>query len=1154
MSLQFILGHSGSGKSTYLYSEIINRAISEPDKQILFIVPEQFTLHTQKELVRLHPRHSVMNIEVLSFERLAYRVFDELGTDTLNVLEDTGKNLVLRRLVEENKDSLTTLGGNASRLGVISEIKSLISEMTQYNITPEILEEMIEDRNVSEAFRIKAKDMLVLYEAFIQYIDGKYITSEEILELLNEVMEDSYFIKDAVIVFDGYTGFTPIQNNLLKNMFSLAEKVYVSVTIPGEEIIFTDVKEHDLFFMSKKMIQSTSDIARSEKVTIEPPVILPLNNPIRFEKDGVLLHLEKNLCRGSYTKIDINSDMKDSIEIHELMAPRDELYFVASDIRKIVRETDARFYDFAICCANMEDYQNYIEGIFAKYDVPVFVDTKSEIVFHPLFEYIQSGFEIIFTNYSYEAVMHFLKAGFMEDSLEAIDLFENYVLATGIRGRRAYENEFSYCPKNYEESDLEIVNAVREHFLQAIEEIRYLSPQKHQTVREYTYRLYQFLAKNNIQEKLDIKSTEYEEKGDLVKSRQYSQVYRLLIDLMDKMVSLLGENSMNLREYVDVLNAGLESISIGVIPSTYDCVLFGDMERTRFENIKYLYFIGASDGAIPKAATNGGIFTQSDRERLKAADFVLAPTAKEKSFTQKFYLYQVMTKPSNKLLITFPRVNGGGEPVRKSYIIPMVCNLYRGLEITDHLEFPRDRKLETFESAKELLIDYLREYMDNESLASDKEYIKNLTGLIALLKDYKEEEIAALIDAACFYHRDDSIGRAAMKAVSGGSFSGSVSRLEQYASCAYAYFLRYGLRLEERATAEFQALDMGNLYHSALEEYSKLLSKSDSDWFNVSESEMDSLLDKAISSVFSEDDLKTKREEYILKRMKTTLSKTVGVLTKQVRAGYFVPTGFEVDFRSFDNITALQIELSDNEKMNLNGKIDRLDTYEKDKRVYVKIIDYKSGNKKIDFNKLNSGLQIQLITYMSATMEGLKDKYPDKEILPGALLYYNIDDPMVDARDRLNALSFDEYSDMTMKLLRGDGLLNGSVEVVEALDKDLEDSSDSLVVNLGKKKDGTLKKNERVISEEDFRIISDAVRLHMENTAKNMADGDISTNPYRLSNTDTACAFCPYHSVCGFDEEICGYEYREITKLKKDEILDSMRLELDENHGDATDE
>lgn len=1154
MSLQFILGHSGSGKSTYLYNEIINQALKAPDKQILFIVPEQFTLHTQKELVRLHPRHSVMNIEVLSFERLAYRVFDELGTDTLNVLEDTGKNLVLRRLVEENKESLSILGGTAGKLGVISEIKSLISEMTQYNITPEILEEMIEDRSVSEAFRIKAKDMHVLYEAFLSYIDGKYITAEEILELLNEVMEDSYFIKDAIIVFDGYTGFTPIQNNLLKNMLSLAEKVYVSVTIPGEETVFTDVKEHDLFFMSKKMIKSTSDIARSEKVTIDSPVILPMNNPVRFKKDGVLSHIEKNLCRGSYTKFDINSETKDSIEIHELMAPRDELYYVASDIRKIVRETGARFYDFAVCCANMEDYQNYIEEIFSKYDVPVFVDTKSEIVFHPLFEFIQSGFEIIFTNYSYEAVMHFLKAGFIEDSHEDIDLFENYILATGIRGKKAYENSFSYIPKNFDENDLEIVNAVRNHFMQAIEEIRYLSPNKNLTVREYTYRLYQLLVKNSIQEKLDIKSREYEEKGDLVKSRQYSQVYKLIIDLMDKMVSLLGENSMNLREYVDILNAGLESISIGVIPSTYDCVLFGDIERTRFENIKYLYLIGASDGAIPKVAANGGIFTQSDRERLKDADFVLAPTAKEKSFTQKFYLYQVMTKPSSKLCITFPRVNGSGEPVRKSYIISMVCNLYRGLEIVDHLEFPKERKLETYSTAKELLIEYLRDYMDNDALASDEEYVKELTELIALLKDYNEDEVEALINAACFYHRDDSIGRAAMKAVSGGSFSGSVSRLEQYASCAYAYFLRYGLRLEERATAEFQALDMGNLYHGALEEYSKLLSESDSDWFNVSEKEMDCLLDKAISSVFSEDELNTKREEYILKRMKTTLSKTVGVLTKQVRAGYFVPTGFEVDFRSFDNINALQVALSDNETMKLNGKIDRLDTYEKDGRVYVKIIDYKSGNKKIDFNKLNSGLQIQLITYMSATMEGLKGKYPNKEILPGAILYYNIDDPMVDAKDRFNALSGDEYSDLTMKLLRGEGLLNGSVEVVEALDKDLEDSSDSLVVNLGKKKDGTLKKNERIISEDDFRIISEAVRLHMKDTAKNMAEGDISTKPYKISNTDTACSFCPYHGICGFDEDICGFEYKEVSKLKKDEIIENMRLELDENHGEAIDE
>ena len=243
MSLQFIFGNSGSGKSSYLYRNILKEAAEHPEKNYLVLVPEQFTMQTQRELVRLEKSHAIMNVDVLSFARLAYRVFDELGKQNLRVLEETGKNLVLRKLAGEQKKNLSVLGGNLNRMGYISEVKSLISELTQYNVSPEKLDTFLETEDVGETLRLKMQDISVMYHSFSEYLQGQYITSEEVLSLLCDAAEDSNIIKDSVIVFDEFTGFTPIQNQLLRKLLVLSERIIVSVTMDAGEDGFLIVEQ-----------------------------------------------------------------------------------------------------------------------------------------------------------------------------------------------------------------------------------------------------------------------------------------------------------------------------------------------------------------------------------------------------------------------------------------------------------------------------------------------------------------------------------------------------------------------------------------------------------------------------------------------------------------------------------------------------------------------------------------------------------------------------------------------------------------------------------------------------------------------------------------------------------------------------------------------
>ena len=297
MSLQFIIGNAGSGKSPLLYQQIIQESLRRPSQKFLVIVPEQFTMQTQKEFVRLHPSHAIMNIDILSFERLAYRVFDELGTDTLTVLEETGKNLLLRRVARERGDELKVLGRNMKKKGYISEIKSLISELSQYHISPDDFLAMADGAGMSASFRSKAEDILVMYRGFLEAIAGRYITAEELPELLTRVVDQSRLVKGSVMAFDGFTGFTPIQNQLLRKLLTLAERTMVTVTCDVRENLFGAWREEDLFAMSKKMIRGLTDMARETGTELEDVIYCDGKERRRFVPGGYLQHLEQNLFR-----------------------------------------------------------------------------------------------------------------------------------------------------------------------------------------------------------------------------------------------------------------------------------------------------------------------------------------------------------------------------------------------------------------------------------------------------------------------------------------------------------------------------------------------------------------------------------------------------------------------------------------------------------------------------------------------------------------------------------------------------------------------------------------------------------------------------------------------------------------------------------------
>ncbi len=551
MALQFVLGSAGSGKSGYVFRKTVKEAQKNLKKNYYVVVPEQFTMQTQRELVRLQEKNSIMNIDVVSFQRLAYRIFDELGKTNMAVLEETGKNLVLRKVAEERMDDLCVMQGNMKKMGYISEVKSLISELTQYNIDPDTLETFIEEQNMPPAFSYKLQDILTMYRGFRSAISGMYITAEEVLEAFCDMAEESKLLQDAVLVFDGFTGFTPIQNNVLYRLMGIVSDIYVTVTIDPAEDIYSYHDMQELFAMSKKTVASLMKMAEEKHFEVTEPVVLKNPKADRFREAPVLRFLEQNLFRTrhhSYEKKD-EKEIKEGIEILSLPNPRRELQYAAEEIARLVHTGAYRYRDFAIISGAIEEYGSYVPQIMEEFGIPFFLDTTKNILLHPFLEFVRSLLQVIEDNFSEEAMFRYLRCGLSQISEDEIDLLENYVLAAGIRGKKKWEARFIYTTHEVTEEDLEALNELRIRVMEPFLELTAVFRKKGATVRECTTALYQFIVSLQIEQQLKYRENQYKEAKDLAKAKEYAQIYRIVMDILDKMATLLGDEVIATRNH-----------------------------------------------------------------------------------------------------------------------------------------------------------------------------------------------------------------------------------------------------------------------------------------------------------------------------------------------------------------------------------------------------------------------------------------------------------------------------------------------------------------------------------------------------------------------------------------------------------------------------
>ena len=1122
MSLQFVFGPSGGGKSHYLYETIIEEAKKDRTRDFLLIVPEQFTMKTQKELVERSEHHAIMNIDVLSFERLVFRVFDELGMYQIRVLEETGKNLILRKLAQDQGDRMKVLGTNLKKMGYVSEMKSLISEFMQYQITPKEVAEWIEDEEFSQAFRLKMEDVLLIYQEFVDYLGEGYITSEEVLEECARVAERSVMLQNCNLIFDGFTGFTPVQVKLLETLIPMTDRIWAAVTLDAAQDPFREVGMQELFYMSHKMVKALMQLSQTAGCEVLEPVWVQDGKDYRFASALALRHLEENLFRHHAKTYE---EKQSEISIRSLLNQREELTFAAAQIHRMVREEHYRYRDFAIVSGDAAGYANYVREIFEAYGIPYFVDEKKTILFHPFIEFLRASLEMLEEDFSYESVMRYFRTGLSSLTRTEIDRLENYILAANIRGRKKWGSAFIKCPRGYEEEDLEELNRIREAFWENASYLWESMKNQKNTVRQKTEGFYEFILRHRIEEQLHEKKEAFEAEGDYATAKQYEQIYGIVMDLLDKITGLLGEEMLSVEEYGDILDAGFEAAKVGVIPPGYDCVVLGDIERTRLDDIKVLFFVGVNDGIIPKSGSGGGVLSNLEREVLLEKEIQLAPTPRERTFIQKFYLYMNLTKPQHRLILTFSRVDSQGKAIRPSYLISQIRKLYPGIAIEE--DYERELVLATPRSS----LPYFLEGLGNSTERQKETW---LTLAHWYLKNGEwSAPVRGLIEAAFTTYHARRLPKGLIHELYGRVLESSVTRLERFAACACAHYLQFGLGLEERLIQEFTPADFGNVFHAAIEDFSKELRREGLTWNDLDEESMKRLEETSFLSSLEKNKVEqvfdTKKSEFLIRQMRRVYHRTIQTLTEQVRKGQFRPEGYEVAFSAANHLDAVQFVLSDEEKMHLRGRIDRLDTYAANGKVYVKIIDYKTGNTNFQLVNLYHGLQLQLVVYLNAALEVTKQKHPKQEVLPAGIFYYHVDDPYIEGRA---GMSPEEIGEAMLEQLKLDGIVSDEEEVYRAMDADMGSASHIIPVKL--KKDGSLSAVSKTLSDTAFSNIGDYVQQMIQNLGEDMMGGNVAAEPY-LQEKKSGCDYCSYRSVCGFDEKIPGYGYRRLEKSMKDE-------------------
>ena len=1100
----FILGGAASGKTTHIYKELIEESLRCPGQSFYLFVPEQYTLRAQQALAAMSPRGGILNIDVLSFTLLSYRVFSELGVKKPDILDDMTKSLLIRKAMRLKKDELRIYARKTDSQGFMEEIKQAIAEFCQYDIDTDRLRQL-SGEGVSRRLSDKLSDIAAIYECFSDLLREGECIPEELPKLLLSLLPRSEYLRGSRVYFDGFTGYTPIQLRIIAHILHQAERVSFAVTIPKAELgpgRSRDAgSDTDIYWLSRDSISSIGELGDR----------------------GGIAHGEDLILDGTRTSPEVL--------VRDFEDPLRETEELARIIKKtVLMDESCRYRDIAVAVSDQSTYRDLIRNAFDRAGIPFFMDENASSDQSASASLLHAVLQLVIRGYRYDDLSRYIKNPLIKRAVDSsgvyTDIFDNYIRARGIRGRRACEAPFTDTWRGAEGLDLDGLNAYRETLMKPVLEL-HDRLREQRTIGDYAISLKNYMEAAGAEAADRELCQRLRSSGYVNEAAAEESFMEQCLLLLQRMSELMGEERSSIKAFAELLDAGLSSLKAALIPQSMDMLTVGDLRRSRFDGIRQLYVLGANDGLIPRASEVRGIFTQQERDELTALGLSLAPQSARLVSSENFYLYLLLHKPSDRLYISWPREDREGRELRPAGFIG---------ELGERHELAEG---ETFYASYE---DALSAF--SGLLMKEGEDMEELRALFDLLSgdERTRDRVGTLLKEALFRYEGAPMDGETARELYGGVLYGSVTRMESFERCAYAHFLRYGLRLMERQEYDVEAADMGNLYHAALELSFRRLSEQGLELRDVSEEELEGIGRAAVEEVSSEYNGSimnaSARNVFLKEKVGRITRRTLWALRTQSRKGSYRTLSCELPFRLRD------------EGLELHGRIDRVDVCDDSIDTYVRVIDYKSGRTRFDLSLIYHGLQMQLITYMDAAIGEARRRGKGGRVLPAGLYYYNIDDPVVSYETAGEGDGAeDRAKDGILSELRMNGLTNSDPDILKSLDEDLgpESTATSGVVPVRLKEGSIVPSSSMVCGTEGFLRLMERTEKRIKDDTRDILSGDIDIRPYRLGGR-TGCDYCPYHSVCGFDTSLPGYGYRRLGSISPDRLRAELFGEDGEGH------
>lgn len=1114
MELNLISGRAGTGKSLFCINEM-----KKFEKSIL-IVPEQFSFSAEKNLTRAVGAAGFGGAETLSFRRLAYKVLSETGR-LWQPLDPCGKSMALYVIMEEIADKLVIFKNSQEKPGFTSEAVKTISEFKRYNITPEQLQKTAENIN-SPLLSGKMRDMAIIYSAFCEFLGADYTDSDDELNFLASAIPSSKILSGSHIFIDQFTTFTPQEYAVIKELLYCCESV--SITLCDDED--SDTAQ---FYSAKNTALKLKKLSNEIGCSV---FYKSFDVPLKFSNPE-LKHLESQFFNLPFS---VFSDKTDNINLFTAKNPYSEIEFVARTIIALCRDKGYKYKDISVIAKDLAPYERIINECFSKHGIPCFTDTKTSIGNHSISLFLQAALDVVNKGWSYEAVFNCLKSGYMPIDKNDTDLLEKYVLATGIRGNTWTSDEkwnytfgvFSEKNNELDEKSLNRLDEIRRQIATPLFSLHERIKGRH-TAREHSQALYLFMDEIGLEKTLNAKIEALKDMGEMDLALLYTQVYNSVITALDSLSGALGEKKLNPRRFATALFCGLSSLEISIIPSSVDSVSAGSVMRARGNSAKAVFLIGATDGFFPSLQSGGSLLNDADRRALNELGLELAPDSTMQSFEEQALIYSAITMPHESLFVTNSAADMDGRAMRPSIIVTNIKAMFPNITQSDDLlPLSAMQLISTPSAVFTPLVSALRAEKDGVSIDD----LWHEVYAWFLSNDFWKDKIKSSIESFSYKNTAETLTKAQADKCFNTSVM-SVSRLENYKNCPFSYFMNYILKAQpNKEKPQMSAMDTGSFLHRVIDIFSHNLENEGLSWREIDKAYITKGVDEAVNSLYSAINkyvLKdSKRYAYLFIRLKRLAVRAVSIIQLHIARGKFEPLGYEISFDSKGKFKPLTVKLLNGAELKLSGKIDRVDALETENGSFLRVVDYKSGNKDFALSDVYSGMSLQLCVYLTALCEQTNAK-------PAGILYFKLDDPVIDSTPEMG----DDYIEgEILKKLKMRGLILSDDKIITAMDSQIAGFSDILPVSVNKNGIGS---TSSVATMEQFDYLSKHIKKTVASLASRMSEGDVGIYPAKTGDAKS-CDFCPFSAACAFDTT-CGCSYNEIMQFSKEEVWEKLKVE-----------